>query len=153
VITLVPADTLVTNPVALTVATPVFADTHGFDAAAVPDPVSWVVEPIHILNVPVIVGSAFTVTEVVILQPLLLVYVIIPAPADTPVTNPVPFTVATPVFADTHGFNVAAVPEPVNCVVDPAHTLNVPVIVGNELTESAKVVEEVVTQLLVTSTV
>ena len=67
-----PADTPVTNPVEFTVATPVLADTHGFDAAAVPEPVNWVVEPAHTLNVPVIVGNAFTVTVLVtaVIHPL-----------------------------------------------------------------------------------
>ena len=71
VITLVPAEPAVTRPVLLTVATPVEADTHGFEFAAVPDPVSWVVNPAQTESVPVIVGSALTVTgEVVLLQPV-----------------------------------------------------------------------------------
>ena len=68
-----PAATPVTNPVLLTVATAGVADTHGLDAAGVPDPVNCVVDPIHTLNVPVIVGKAFTVTVAVILHPLLFV--------------------------------------------------------------------------------
>ena len=51
-----------------------------------------------------------------------------------PVTNPVLFTVAIAVFDDVHGFVAAAVPDPVNCVVVPTHTLSVPVIVGNAFT-------------------
>ena len=55
----------------LTVATPVVADTHGFEFAGVPDPVSCVVNPAQTESVPVIVGSALTVTdEVVLLQPV-----------------------------------------------------------------------------------
>ena len=55
-------------------------------------------------------------------------------PADTPVTKPALLTVATPVDDETQGFMAAAVPEPVNWVVEPAKTVNVPVIVGNALT-------------------
>jgi hypothetical protein len=59
--------------VLLIVATPVEADPHGEERAAVPEPVSWVVDPIQTFSVPVIVGLAFTVTVAVTLQPLLLV--------------------------------------------------------------------------------
>ena len=52
-------------------ATPVEADTHGFEFAGVPEPASWVVDPAQTESVPVIVGSALTVTEeVVLLQPV-----------------------------------------------------------------------------------
>ena len=49
----------------LTVATAGVADTHGVEAAAVPEPVSWVVDPGHTLNVPDIVGKGFIVIVVV----------------------------------------------------------------------------------------
>ena len=62
-----------TNPVLLTVAAAVLDDTHGFEAAGVPDPVSCVVDPEHTVNVPVIDGNANTVTVAVILHPLLFV--------------------------------------------------------------------------------
>jgi hypothetical protein len=39
VITLVPTETPVTSPVLLTVATPVEAESHGLEAAGVPEPV------------------------------------------------------------------------------------------------------------------
>ena len=55
-------------------------------------------------------------------------------PADTPVTKPVLSTIATAGFEDTHGLTVAAVPDPVNCVVVPIHAVKVPVITGSELT-------------------
>ena len=61
----VPALTPVTKPVFDTVATPVLDDTHGLTAAATPEPVNWVVEPTQTLNVPVMVGNAFTVTVAV----------------------------------------------------------------------------------------
>ena len=51
-------------------------------------------------------------------------------PAATPVTSPVPFTVATAGEADVHGLVAAGVPEPVSWVVDPAQTLKLPEIVG-----------------------
>ena len=72
-ITLVPAATAVTKPVLLTVAIPVEAETQGFDAAGVPDPVNCVVDPAQTLKVPPIVGRAFTVTVAVMLHPLLFV--------------------------------------------------------------------------------
>src|ERR1035437_7897558 len=134
VITLVPAETPVTNPVLLTVATDGVADTHALDAAGVPEPVSCVVNPVQTFSVPVIVGSAFTVTVAVMVQPLLLVYVITLVPAETPVTNPVLLTVATDGVADTHALDAAGVPEPVNCVVNPTHTFDVPVMVGKAFT-------------------
>ena len=59
---------------------------------------------------------------------------IVAVPPDTPVTSPVFETVATPVADDVQGLVAAGVPEPVNCVVAPAHALNVPVIVGRGLT-------------------
>ena len=51
--------------VELTVATVVVAEVHALLAAAVPEPVKAVVEPIQTLVVPVMVGSAFTVTVAV----------------------------------------------------------------------------------------
>ena len=73
VITLVPAETPVTKPVLLTVATDGDADTHGLDVAAVPAPVSWVVAPTQTDAVPVMAGAAATVRVRLPLQPLLLV--------------------------------------------------------------------------------
>ena len=72
-ITLVPAETAVIRPALLTVATPVEADTHAFEFAAVPEPVSWVVNPAQTESVPVIIGSALTVTVAVAEHPKLLV--------------------------------------------------------------------------------
>lgn len=52
-------------------------------------------------------------------------------PAETPVTKPVEFTVATAVFEDIHGFVALGVPPvPVNCVVPPTHLTKVPEMVG-----------------------
>jgi len=69
----VPADTAVTTPAFVTVATPGVADTHGFTAAGTPEPVKVVVLPTHAVKVPVIVGFALIVTVAVIEQPLLFV--------------------------------------------------------------------------------
>ena len=55
-------------------------------------------------------------------------------PADTPVTTPELFTVATPGVAEAHGVVPSGEADPVNVVVNPTQTLNVPVIVGNALT-------------------
>ena len=69
----VPAATPVTKPVLLTVAIAVLDDTQGFVLAAVAEPVSWVVELMQTLVVPVMVGKAFTVMVACFVQPLLLV--------------------------------------------------------------------------------
>jgi hypothetical protein len=106
----------------------------------VPEPVNCVVDPIQALSVPLIVGRALTVTVAVMLHPLLFVYVITLVPAEIPVMRPALFTVATPVVAETHGLVAAGVPDPVNCVVDPAQTFRVPVIVGKALTVTVAVV-------------
>ena len=70
---MVPADTPVTSPVLLIVATAVFDDTHGLTAAAVAEPDKASVAPTQIGAAPVIVGKAFTVTLNVRIQPLVLV--------------------------------------------------------------------------------
>jgi hypothetical protein len=76
-------------------------------------------------------GSAFTETVSVVVHPLLFVYVITEVPLETPVTTPVEDTEATEVLADTQGFVVAAVPEPVKVVVVPTQADAVPEIVGS----------------------
>ncbi len=72
-ITEVPAETPVTTPEELTVATEVVAETHGLVTAAVPEPVSVVVAPIQAFAVPEMVGMALMVTVWFTVQPLLLV--------------------------------------------------------------------------------
>ena len=125
-----PAATPVTIPALFTVATPVFDDVHGLTAAGVPDPVNVVVAPTHTVSVPVMVGCALTVIVIVLVHPLLLAYVITDVPAAAPVTTPALLTVATPVLDDVHGLTAAGVPDPVKVVVDPTHTVKVPVMVG-----------------------
>ena len=61
-------------------------------------------------------------------------------PPATPVTRPLPLTVATAGVADTHAFEVAAVAEPVSWVVNPLQTESVPVIVGKAFTVMVAVV-------------
>ena len=61
-------------------------------------------------------------------------------PAATPDTNPDPLTVAISGEAETHAFEFAAVGEPVNWVVDPAQTVNVPEIEGSALTVTVAVI-------------
>ena len=56
------------------------------------------------------------------------------------VTRPVLLTVAIAVFDEIHGCKVAAVPDPVNWVVNPTQTVKVPVIVALALTVTVKVV-------------
>ena len=70
-----------------------------------------------------------TVIFFVAVHPPFVVYVIVVVPAETPVTTPALLTVATDVLEDIHGLEPAAVPEPVNVVVDPAHNVDEPVIV------------------------
>jgi hypothetical protein len=70
VITVVPTLTPVTNPALFTKAMEVFVDIHGFTAVAVPDPVKRLVELVHTLNPPIIVGKAFTKTLAVRAHPL-----------------------------------------------------------------------------------
>jgi len=62
------------------------------------------------------------------------VYVITEVPVLTPVTTPVVETVATAGIDETQALDEAAVAEPTNEVVEPTHTLEVPVIVGKGLT-------------------
>ncbi len=60
-----PAATAVTRPLELIVAIPVADETHALLTAALPDPVNCVVLPSQTASVPVMVGSAFTVTVAV----------------------------------------------------------------------------------------
>ena len=78
VIIAVPAAIPVITPVLLTVATAIFEDCQGLDSEAVPDPTKVVVAPTHTAVVPVIVGNAFTVTEIVVvlIQPFPLAAVV-----------------------------------------------------------------------------
>jgi hypothetical protein len=69
VITEVPELTAVTTPALVTVATLVVAETQGFVVAAVALPVKVKVLPTHIAELPVIVGSGFTVTVMDVLGP------------------------------------------------------------------------------------
>ena len=55
----------VTNPVLDTVAMEVFDETHGLDAAAVPDPFNCEVAPGQTVSVPVMEGKGSTVNVTV----------------------------------------------------------------------------------------
>ena len=100
------------------------------EAFGVSEPVNVVVEATHTIGVPVIVGKVYTVTVSVIVHPFTSVYLITLVPAETPVTTPELFTVATLGVSDVHGFVALGVPEPVNEAVKPTHTDGAPVIVG-----------------------
>jgi hypothetical protein len=117
------------------------ADTHAFEAAGVLDPTNCVVEPIQTNRVPVIIGFSFTVTVTVCEQPVVFVYVITAVPADIPVIIPTLLTPATDVFAESHGLEAFAVPEPFNVMVEPSHTVVPPEILGNGFTETEIVLE------------
>jgi hypothetical protein len=127
------------------VATALLAETQGFVVAGVPDPVSCDVVFTQSTVFPDIVGFEFTVTVKVVKHPTLFVYVITVVPAATPVANPLEETVAMEVFEETQGLVVAAVAEPVNCVVATTHTEFVPVMVGLELTVIVAVTEQFAT--------
>jgi len=136
----VPDATPFTTPEVLTVASVVVELLHTPPVVA---SVNVVVLPTQTDLVPPIAagaeGNAYTVTVVVLVQPPLFLKVITLVPATTPFTRPVLLIVATVVFADTQGVVVAAVPDPVNWVVNPAQTVNVPVIVGIALTVTVAV--------------
>jgi hypothetical protein len=68
------------------------------------------------------------------LQLLLFVYVIVVVPEATPVTKPLLLIVATEVLLLVHGLLLAGVPLPSKSVVDPTHTVVVPLIVGKAFT-------------------
>ena len=61
-------------------------------------------------------------------------------PGFIPVITPALLIVATAGVADTHGFTAAGAPEPVNVVVDPTQTVNVPVIAGLVFTVTVAVI-------------
>ncbi len=63
-------------------------------------------------------------------------------PGLIPVTIPVLFTVATPVFEEVHGLAAAGVPDPVSEMVDPSHTAVGPLMVGNAFTVIVTVLEQ-----------
>jgi hypothetical protein len=134
VISVVPAETPVTNPVLLTVATAGVAETQGVVPSGVAVPVNWVAALTHAVNVPLITGKAFTVTVAFTIQPFVFLYVISVVPAETPVTNPVGLTVATAGVAETQGVVASGVAVPVNWVVAPTQAFKVPLIIGNGLT-------------------
>ncbi len=92
----------------------VLEETQGVVVAAVAEPVNWFVAPTQTTFVPVIVGTAFTVTVAVTEQLATFVYVIMVVPVDTAVTIPVLDIVATEVLEEAQGLVVAAVPDPVN---------------------------------------
>ena len=125
-----PAATPVTTPVPLlTVANDVLLLLQVPSGVA---SLSAVVKPAHTLVVPVIAaGSGFTVTTLVMIQPVGKVYVTVAVPAVIPVIT-LPAAVATAVLLLLH------VPEGVaslSVVVKPAQTAIVPVIdAGNGLT-------------------
>ena len=101
-----------------------------------------VVKPIHTFGVPVIiVGLSFTVTTVVMMQPVPNVYVITDVPATEPVITPEvdKAMVALPLLL----LQVPPAGVEFNVVVKPTHTFVVPVIVvGFELTVTGVVIKQ-----------
>ena len=92
-----------------TEATDELTEVQGFVVAAVGEPDKFEVPPIHKLTFPEIVGFSLTVTNVDVVQPLILVNVIVDVPLATAVTKPFEATVATSVLFETHGWLAAGV--------------------------------------------
>jgi hypothetical protein len=70
------------------------------------------------------------------------VYVIVEVPEATPVTKPPLVIVATVVLDETHGFVVAAVPEPKRVTFEPTQIDVDPLMVGNGFTVTVTVCEQ-----------
>ena len=130
VIVVVPEVIPVISPVKFTVATEVSDEIHGLTAAGAAVLDSVVVRPSQTLNIPLIIGEAFTVTFAVVVQPVAAVKVIVALPKPTPVTVPVELTVATATFEEIHGLTTAGVSVLDKIVVCPAQTESVPEITG-----------------------
>lgn len=130
----VPGDTPVTIPVALTFATLVFEDVQGLTEEGVPEPDNCELLDPQTLNVPVITGKANTLKDTVAEHPAEFVYVMLVEPIPTPVTTPVLETVATPVLEDVHGIVDDGVPVPLNVTELFRQTELPPVIVGGVTT-------------------
>ncbi len=128
-------------PPAVTVATDVGLLLHNPPVVA---SCSTVIAPAHTFIVPVIVaGRVFTVTIALLLQPVGSVYVIVAVPGFIPLTVPVKFTVAIPVFPLLH---VPPVVRSLNKVVAPGHMLKPPVMTaGSGLTVTVTLVLHPVT--------
>lgn len=109
VIMAVPAETPLTTPVNVTVATEISEETQGFTRADAILLDSDVVSPWQRLNVPVIMASALTVIISVLVQPFNPVKVIVVVPAATPVTTPLALMVATVKSEETHGLSAAGI--------------------------------------------
>ena len=69
------------------------------------------------------------VTVIDTVQPPLFLYVIVTVPAETPVTTPEEFTVATAVFELVQGDDEAGVPVPLKVIVEATQTDEGPLIV------------------------
>ena len=118
-----PEATPPTRPVPVTVAMPVLL----LDQAPIPGSLSSVVAPAQTVAVPEIAdGNGLTVTIIVFVHPVGAVKIIADVPATTPPITPV----ADPAVA-MDVLLLAQVPGPeasVSVVVDPAHTVAMPVI-------------------------
>ena len=133
-----PADKPVTNPALVTVAMALLLVTQVPPEAGV----TLVVPPIHTVPGPPRVGSASTVNDTVLLQPVaVFVKVSVTAPAETPVTTPSFVTVALPVLL------LLQVPpvDGVTLAVAPIQTEVAPPKVGSALTVKALVLLQPVT--------
>ena len=98
----------------LTVATVVFDDVHAVVEDGFVVALKLTFDPTQIDDDPLITGNGFTITVLVLTQPLLFVYDMIVEPSETADTNPPFVTVAIAVVDETQGLVVAAVGEPLS---------------------------------------
>ena len=110
----VPAETPVTKPVTVTVATEVLEELQGLLVAAGGVPDNCVVNPTHTEVVPVTAGLGLTVKSCVTGHPKLFVNVMVVVPDATLVTKPELDTVATDVLLDVQGLELLGVPVAIN---------------------------------------
>jgi hypothetical protein len=116
----VPAETPVTSPDTLTVATAVLEEVQGLVEADIPDPDSVVIEPAQTDKVPLMVGNEFTVISLDVFEhPVAVsVKVKVTVPTAIPVTTPSSVTVANKLSLLDHVPPV----EGVSVMVDPTQT-------------------------------
>ena len=147
VMVVVPSVLPVTTPVFDTVAMVELPDTHGSVEFAVALPVKAIVALTQTELLPVMVGSAFTVTLFVVEQPLILVNVIVAVPAFRPVTTPNLFTLATVLSDDFQGVLPSGISVLDKEMVLLMQTLPDPVMLGNALTVKVIVLVQLLSSL------
>ena len=121
-----PVSRPVTCPVFLMLTIPDLVDVQGFEAAGMSLLESVMLLSTQTAEAPLMVGRAFTVKVMVLVQPSAAVKVMNELPAALASTRPVLSTVATAGFEETHGSAVAGVARLANLLVSLTHALGVP---------------------------